>query len=201
MYIKSEEELREVFDFPKGRAKHKQLTKLEKHSIAFINLSPFFTLASYNAEGRTDSSPRGGKPGFVKIINEQCILIPESKGNNRLDSLVNLLETKNIGCLFLIPGVDESLRINGTARISTAADYLALFTEEQNPPKACIEIQITEVFLHCAKALMRSKLWSSESLIERSSLPSMGVMINDQLGLDEEPETNADMLKRYTKDL
>lgn len=77
MYIKSEEELREVFDFPKGRAKDKQLTKLEKHSIAFINLSPFFTLASYNAEGRTDCSPRGGKPGFVKVINERCIVIPE----------------------------------------------------------------------------------------------------------------------------
>lgn len=201
MYIKSEEELREVFDFPKGRAKDKQLTKLEKHSIAFINLSPFFTLASYNTEGRTDCSPRGGKPGFVKVINERCIVIPESKGNNRLDSLVNLVETKNIGCLFLIPGVDESLRINGTARISTAANYLALFAEEPNPPKACIEVQVTEVFLHCAKALMRSKLWSSESTIERSSLPTMGVMINDQLAITGEPETQEDMLKRYTKDL
>jgi PPOX class probable FMN-dependent enzyme len=201
MYIQSEKELRDVFGFAKGRAKDKLLTKLEKHSMAFIQLSPFFTLASYNSEGKADCSPRGGKTGFVKIINEQCIIIPESKGNNRLDSLVNLLETKNIGCLFLIPGVDETLRINGTARISTAADYLALFAEEPNPPKACIEVQINEVFLHCAKALMRSKLWSSTSTIERSSLPSMGVMINDQLGLNEEPETNSDMLKRYTKDL
>lgn len=201
MYIESEEELREIFGFPKGRAKDKLLTKLEKHSTAFIRLSPFFTLASYNAEGKADSSPRGGKPGFVKVINEQCIVIPESKGNNRLDSLVNLLATNSIGCLFLIPGVDETLRINGTARISTAPDYLALFSEEQNPPKACIEVQITEVFLHCAKALMRSKLWSSEAIIERSSLPAMGVMINDQLGINAEPETNADMLKRYTKDL
>jgi PPOX class probable FMN-dependent enzyme len=201
MYIESEEALRTIFGFPKGRAKDKLLKKLEKHSMAFIHLSPFFTLASYNAEGHTDCSPRGGKSGFVKIINEQCIVIPESKGNNRLDSLVNLLETKNIGCLFLIPGVDETLRINGTARISTAPDYLALFSEEQNPPRACIEVQITEVFLHCAKALMRSKIWSSESIIERSSLPTMGVMINDQLAITDEPETQEDILKRYTKDL
>lgn len=201
MYIESEESLRNIFGFPKGRAKDKLLKKLEQHSMAFIRLSPFFTLASYNTEGHTDCSPRGGKPGFVKIINERCIVIPESKGNNRLDSLVNLLATKNIGCLFLIPGVDETLRINGTARISTAPDYLALFSEEKNPPRACIEVQITEVFLHCAKALMRSKLWSSEVIIERSSLPPMGVMINDQLGINEKPEANADMLERYLKDL
>lgn len=93
------------------------------------------------------------------------------------------------------------MRINGTAHISVAPDYLALFSEEQNPPRACIEVQITEVFLHCAKALMRSKIWSSESIIERSSLPTMGVMINDQLAITDEPETQEDMLKRYTKDL
>ena len=201
MYIRSEKELRSIFGFAKNRAKDKLLTKLEKHSMAFIQLSPFFTLASYNSEGKADCSPRGGKPGFVKIINEGCIVIPESKGNNRLDSLVNVLETKDIGCLFLIPGVDETLRVNGTASISIAAEHLALFEEEPNPPKACIEVQITEVFLHCAKALMRSKLWSSKSTVERSSLPTMGIMINDQLGLDEEPETHANMLKRYNKDL
>ncbi|MBJ7537321.1 pyridoxamine 5'-phosphate oxidase family protein [Marinomonas transparens] len=201
MYIQSETDLRALLGFPKDRAKNKQLDELEKHSIHFIRLSPFLTLSSHDASGHVDCSPRGGKPGFVKVINNKCILIPESKGNNRLDSLLNLLATGNIGCLFLIPGVDETLRINGTARISTSTEHLALFTEERNPPKVCIEITITEVFLHCAKSLMRSELWSIDSQIERSSLPTMGIMINEQLAVTDIPESQNEMLKRYKKDL
>jgi len=201
MYIESEEKLRELYGFPKGRSKAKQLHVLEKHSINFIQLSPFVSMSTYGASGSVDCSPRGGKPGFIKILNNGCIIIPEAKGNNRLDSLVNIIETGNIGCLFLIPGVDETLRINGTARLSTANEYLRLFATERNPPKACIEVTISEVFLHCAKALMRSDLWSSKSHIERSLLPTMGAMINDQISLNEEPETQEDMIKRYKSDL
>jgi len=201
MYIESEEKLRELYGFPKGRSKNKQLNALEKHTKNFIQHSPFVSISTYGASGAVDCSPRGGKPGFIKISNEGCIIIPEAKGNNRLDSLVNIIETRNIGCLFLIPGVDETLRINGSARISTAIEYLRLFATERNPPKACIELTINEVFLHCAKALMRSDLWSSESRIERSLLPTMGAMINDQLSLNEEPETQENMIKRYKHDL
>jgi len=201
MYIESEAQLREIYGHAKGRSKDKQLNALEKHSINFIEHSPFLTISTHSSAGLVDCSPRGGAPGFVKIFNKNTILLPEAKGNNRLDSLCNIIETGNIGCLFLIPGIDETLRINGTARISTAADYLALFSNERNPPKACIELTITEVFLHCAKALMRAKLWSENSQIERSDFPTMGTMINDQLSISGATEKHEDMVKRYQKDL
>lgn len=201
MYIDSEKELRELYAFPKGRTRDKQLETLEEHSTNFINHSPFVVISTHGLTGLVDSSPRGGKPGFAKILNERCIVIPDAKGNNRLDSLVNIIETGNIGCLFLIPGVNETLRVNGIACVSTNSEYLNLFSGERNPPKACIEITISEVFLHCAKALMRSKLWSSESHIERSALPTMGEMIKGQLALIEEPESQEDMVRRYERDL
>lgn len=197
MYIESEEQLRELYGFPMGRAKEKQLAALEKHSINFIESSPFITLSTYAKSGSVDCSPRGGGPGFIKVVNENCLLIPDAKGNNRLDSLVNMIETGHVGCLFLIPGVDETLRVNGVARISTDQEHLNLFHKERHAPKSCIEITITEVFLHCAKALMRSELWSESAQIDRSSFPSMGRMINDQLSVVEEPESQEDMVKRY----
>ncbi|MEJ2043234.1 MAG: pyridoxamine 5'-phosphate oxidase family protein [Reinekea sp.] len=145
--------------------------------------------------------PRGGSPGFVKILNKSCIILPDSKGNNRLDSLVNIIDTGYIGCLFLIPGIDETLRVNGLARISTSAEHLDLFSDSRNPPRTCIEITIKEVFLHCAKALMRSELWSPKSKIDRSDFPTMGAMINDQLSIIDDPETQEDMVARYKRDL
>lgn len=201
MYIESEEQLRNMYGFAKGRAKDKQLGALEKHSVNFIEHSPFVVISTSAKSGLVDCSPRGGNPGFVKIINENCIIIPDVKGNNRLDSLVNIIETEKVGCLFLIPGVDETLRVNGFARITNDAKYLNMFHGERNPPRTCIEISIKEVFLHCAKALMRSELWSPQALVDRSIIPTMGRMINDQLSVKEEPESQEDMLKRYERDL
>ena len=201
MYIKSVKQLRELYGFPKGRAKDKQLGSLEKHSINFIERSPFITISTYAQSGSVDCSPRGGEPGFVKTLNEKSIIIPDSKGNKRLDSLINIIETGNIGCLFLIPGVDETLRVNGSARISTTTKHLDLFDNHLNPPNSCIEITIDEVFLHCAKALMRSELWLSSSKIDRTGFPTMGEMINDQLLATEVPESQEDMVKRYERDL
>ena len=189
MHIESEEQLREIYGYPKGRAKDKQLSALERHSINFIEHSPFVTISTHAKSGSIDCSPRGGRPGFVKILSENCIIVPDGKGNNRLDSLVNIIETGDIGCLFLIPGVDETLRVNGLARISTSIEHLSLFSSDRNPPKTCIELTIKEVFLHCAKALMRSELWSSRSRIDRSGFPTMGAMINDQLSVNDVPET------------
>lgn len=201
MYIDSEEKLRELYGFPKGRAKDKQLPKLEKHSLKFISLSPFVLVSTYSQEGKVDCSPRGGQPGFVEPIGNDFLLIPDSKGNNRLDSFVNILETGMIGCLFVIPGVDETLRINGEAKISILPDHLNRFKSWNSPPKSCIEIKIEEVFLHCAKAFMRSRLWDSDSQIDRSALPTMGRMINDQLLIEGEPESQEQMIERYNKDL
>lgn len=201
MYLETEEQLRELYGFAKGRAKDKVLSKLERHSINFIQHSPFVLISTYSASGAVDCSPRGGTPNFVRVPDSGCIVIPDAKGNNRIDSLVNIVQTGKVGCLFLIPGVDETLRINGAARISTAAKYLNLFSSERNPPKACIEIEVEEVFLHCAKALMRSELWSADAQIERSSLPTVGKMINDQLAIKEDPEDQDSMIERYKQDL
>ena len=201
MHIESEEQLREIYGYPKGRAKNKQLSSLERHSTNFIEHSPFVAISTHAKSGLVDCSPRGGKPGFVKILSENCIILPDGKGNNRLDSLVNIVETGDIGCLFLIPGVDETLRVNGLARISTSIEHLGLFSNDRNPAKTCIEITIKEVFLHCAKALMRSELWSSKSKIDRSGFPTMGAMINDQLSVNDVPEKQEDMVARYVHDL
>jgi len=201
MRIESEEQLREIYGYPKGRAKDKQLSSLERHSINFIESSPFVTIATCAKSGSIDCSPRGGTPGFAKVINESCIVFPDAKGNNRLDSLINIVETGEVGCLFLIPGIDETLRVNGVARISTAAEHLGLFANDRSPPKTCIELSVNEVFLHCAKALMRSELWSSKSKVDRAVFPTMGEMINDQLSVNETPESQQDMVVRYELDL
>ncbi len=201
MNIESKEALRELYGFARGRAKQKQLEALEKHTRHFIKTSPFVLISTVNDAGKLDCSPRGGNPGFVEIIDDYKFIIPDSKGNNRLDSLTNIIESKRIGCLFLIPGVDETLRINGSAALSVLPAYLERYGAQRNPPKCVIEVSIDEVFLHCAKAFMRSRLWSSETKIERSSFPTMGQMLNDQLGDSSEPEKQQSMVKRYQENL
>lgn len=201
MKITSEGGLRKLYSPAKGRAKLKQLNKLEKYSKNFINHAPFLVISTSNLEGKLDSSPRGGSPGFVEIINDKTIIIPDGKGNNRIDSLINITENPNAGCLFLIPGVNETLRINGQAEVRTDPEYLELFAGYRHKPKCVIKIAVEELFLHCAKALMRSKLWEEESKIVRSTFPSMGQMINDQIGGTSEIESQEDMVERYKKDL
>ncbi|MEO1654226.1 MAG: MSMEG_1061 family FMN-dependent PPOX-type flavoprotein, partial [Bacteroidota bacterium] len=171
MKIKSTEELRAIYGHPKGRAVQKSLTKLDAHCQHFIQLSPFLVMSSASQEGRLDASPRGGKPGFVQVLDAQTLLLPDAKGNKRLDSLFNIVETGQLGLLFFLPGVDETLRINGKAHISTDLDLLARFSDENNPPQTCLVIAVEEAFLHCAKALMRSQLWDAEAQIKRSEFP------------------------------
>lgn len=201
MKIEKTTELREMYGSPSFRAAQKGLPMLEKHAINFIKTSPFVIISTVDQHGKLDASPRGGAPGFIHILNDTQILIPDAKGNNRVDSLSNIVETGQIGMLFLIPGVDETLRLNGKASVSKDSEFLSLFTSEKNPPKACILIDIEEVFLHCAKALMRSKLWDPSIQIERSQFPTMGQMLKDQLNTAEEPETQEAMVERYQKDL
>ncbi|MEL7534206.1 MAG: pyridoxamine 5'-phosphate oxidase family protein [Bacteroidota bacterium] len=201
MTISNQEELRELYGWPKGRAKDKVLPQLEAHAKNFLAHAPFFVLSTYDKNGKADASPRGGKPGFVKVLDDKSLLIPDSKGNNRVDSLVNIVETGKIGCLFLIPGIDETLRINGQASISADPRHIELFPDEQNPPKTCIKLAIEEVFLHCAKALMRSDLWGASNRVERPGFPTMGRMLNEQLGTHNPIETQEEMVKRYQGDL
>lgn len=201
MKINTEKELRELYGFAKGRAVLKELSAFEQHTIRFIELSPFVVISSVGQNGDLDSSPRGGAPGFARVLDNQTLLLPDSKGNNRLDSLVNIIETAKLGCLFMIPGVNETLRVNGHASITTRDDYLAMFTAEKNPPKTVIEVKVTSVYLHCAKAFMRSKLWSADAIIDREMLPTMSQMINDQTKGESVIETQQMMEQRYQKDL
>lgn len=201
MKIENENQLRELYGYPSGRAKDKVLSQLEKHAINFIEISPFLVMSTSSSKGKMDASPRGGVPGFVKVIDKTTLVIPDAKGNNRVDSISNIVETGRIGLLFLIPSVDETLRINGSAYLSTDTEYLEVFTEEQNLPKACVVISVEEAFLHCAKAFMRSKLWDASAQIDRHSFPTMGQMLKDQLGSKEAPESREAMIERYKKDL
>lgn len=199
--IKTIEELRELYGYPSGRAKIKALSQLEQHSKNFINKSPFVVISTVDKNNKLDASPRGGTAGFIKIINDKTIIIPDAKGNNRLDSLSNITATKQIGLLFMIPGVDETLRVNGAAHLSTDDAYLDMFVEERKRPTTCIVVDIEELFLHCAKAFMRSKLWDASAQIDRKELPTLGKMLNDQLNIDAPTESQEEMVARYQKDL
>jgi uncharacterized protein len=199
--IESISQLRALYAPAKERSLKKQLNQLEVHCRNFIALSPMVVLSSSGANGAMDASPRGGAAGFVKVTNSHTILIPDASGNNRLDTLENIVSTGKLGMLFLVPGVDETLRANGVARLSTSPALLKLFEHEKKPPKLVIEVQVREVFLHCAKALMRSRLWDASLHVERSVMPSMGEMMKSQIGSDGTAETQEEMLARYAADL
>ena len=199
--IESIEALRRVYGEAKIRSLKKQIDHIDAHCARFIALSPFVVIASGDAAGALDASPRGGEPGFVRVANAQQLLIPDSPGNNRLDTLSNIVATGRIGLLFMIPGVDETLRVNGRARLTDDALLLATFANEKRTPKLVIEISVTDAYLHCAKAFMRSKLWHAESQIDRAALPTMGQMLSDQTGMPGAPETLPEMQARYALDL
>ena len=201
MIIDTIEHLRGLYAAPRERALKKQIAVLDMHCRRFIELSPFAVVASTSAALTMDASPRGGAPGFIKALNERTLLIPDAPGNNRLDTLENIIATGTLGLLFMIPGVDETLRVNGSARLSCAAEHLQVFAGEKRLPKLVIEVTVDEAYLHCAKALMRSSLWQASAQVSRSVLPTMGQMINDQTGIQVPAETREEMLARYAPDL
>ena len=202
MTITSREQLRSHYAQPGERALRKQMARLDGHAQRFISLAPFCALATAGREGALlDVSPRGGTPGFVKALDAGTLLLPDSGGNNRLDSLENLLDDPRIALLFMIPGVDETLRVNGLALLRDEPVYLDRFTDERQRPKLVIEVAVKEAYLHCAKAFMRSQLWDPESWGPRSALPSMNQMIHDQIGAGAVTESQAEMLARYEAQL
>ena len=201
MNITSIEVLRRLYATPQPRAVRKQIGALDAHCRRFIALSPFVVLATGGEALDMDASPRGGPPGFVKVDANGALLIPDSPGNNRLDSLENIVATGRAGLLFLIPGFDETLRVNGRAVLSQHAADIALCTDERRAPKLVIKVVVGAAYLHCAKAFLRSKLWHASALTDRATLPSAGQMISDQTGIFVAPETREDMEKRYAPDL
>jgi uncharacterized protein len=197
--------LRELYAAVNPRSTLKELPELDVHAERLISLSPFMVISSYGADGRADTSPRGGDAGFVKIVDANTLLIADSPGNNRLDSLENIIATGQIGLLFMVPGMDETLRVNGTAVLSTDESERRLCEDSRRIPKLVIRASVQACYLHCAKALMRSDLWNPDKHIDRSQLPSMGEMLHDQLAGKINPdtavETQAQMLKRYQETL
>lgn len=179
--VQSIEELRELYDAPMELVVKKQKNQLDEHATTFIHLSSFAVLATSNAEGMMDCSPRGDYPGFIHVVNKHLIALPDRPGNNRLDSLSNIIENPHVGLLVLIPGFNECLRINGSAEITTDENLIRQCEHQGKRPKTVILVSIQEIYFHCAKAITRSQLWKPESLVDRSLMPSLGKILMDQI--------------------
>jgi PPOX class probable FMN-dependent enzyme len=199
--IESVQDLRRYYSTPKARSLAKQLDRLDPYCRRFIGLAPFLVLASVGKSGSLDASPRGGAPGFVKVRDDKTLHLPDALGNNRLDSYTNIVETGRCAAIFFVPGMDETLRVNGTARLRDEAEVLAAFGQEKQPPRVVVEIGIVETYLHCAKALMRSRLWSGDHRIDRSVFPSLGQMIKEQSGSAEPVETQEQAVARWLTEI
>jgi len=199
--IQSIEQLRGLYAQPTERVLKKQLAHIDPHCRSFIALSPYVVLCTSDAEGNLDASPRGGEPGFCKVAEDRTLLLPDRPGNNRLDSFQNIIGTGRIGLLFFVPGVDEMLRINGTAELRTDEALTAQCVERGKPAKVVVSVKVREAYLHCAKAIMRSGLWKPESQVPRRVLPSLGEMIRDQTGGETTAETQEQMVERYKAQL
>lgn len=184
-FVGSREELRSIYKQPGEGAVRKELRALDSHCRGFISKSPFVLIGSSDGNGNGDVTPKGDKPGFVAILDDNTIAIPDRPGNNRLDTLENLLVNPAVGLLFLIPGMNETLRINGEARITTDQALRESMAVEGRPPISVIVVKVKAAYMHCAKAFMRSELWKPETWIDRSTLPTLGAILKDQLTLSE----------------
>ena len=197
--------LRQLYGPARERSLKKEIPALDAHAVQFIGLSPFVVLASSDASGQMDASPRGGDAGFVKVLNAQTLLLPDAPGNNRLDTLENIIATGRLGLLFMVPGFDETLRVNGRAVLSTNPPDLALCADALRTPAMVIRLTVESVYLHCAKAFMRSGLWDATRHTDRAQLPSMAEMMRDQIrafkGEEIEAEAQDQMLARYRQSL
>ena len=171
--LRSIEELETLYGHAKGGAVFKEISYLNAHYRAFVEASPFVVLASAGPGG-LDCSPKGDAPGFVRVLDEKTLAIPDRLGNNRIDTLRNLVADPRLALLFLVPRRSETLRVNGKAVISTEAQLLASFAVDAKPPRSIILVTVESAYVHCAKAFMRSKLWERAADGERPNLPSMG---------------------------
>jgi PPOX class probable FMN-dependent enzyme len=182
-------QLRELVGTPSERAVRKQLSVLDAHCIEFIKRSPFVLLGTSNRDGRCDVSPKGDHPGFALVLDPETIVVPDRPGNRRLDSLQNILDNPHVGLLFLIPGMDETLRVNGTAALVQDSTVLERMTVDGKQPLLGIEVHVEEAFLHCARSFLRAKLWDPQHFMRRAELPSLARMIANQTRPTDRPDT------------
>ena len=158
----------------------KVLHRLDKHCRAFIGLSPFLVIATAGRDGGVDASPRGDPPGFVQVLDDTTLFLPDRPGNNRIDTFRNVLESPGVGLIFFVPGIEETLRVNGRGTPTTDPALLAGAEVLGRTPRTGLTIALDEAFFHCAKALKRSRLWDPAAQVPRSSFPSLGRIIADQ---------------------
>lgn len=187
-FITSRDELRSVYKPASEGSLRKELKALDSHAASFIGRSPFVLIGTTDGKGHADVTPKGDRPGFVAVLDNRTIAIPDRPGNNRLDTLENLIDEPPIGLLFLIPGMDETLRINGKAKITADDALRARFEIDGKLPQAVIVVTVEATYMHCAKAFMRSQLWHPESWPDRKSLPTLGQILKDHLALDQSAE-------------
>jgi len=178
--LTTEAELRELIGTPSELVIKKQLSALDQHCRAFIAYSPFLAMGTFDEDGHCDVSPRGDAPGFVQVLDEKRLAIPDRPGNKRIDSIRNILRTGKIGLLFLVPGVDEELRVNGRAWVTRDESLLATMEAQGKRPLLAIGVEVQECFIHCGKAIKRSQLWDATRHVRREALPSLAKMLKDQ---------------------
>lgn len=174
-------------------AQVKDIGRIDVHMGKYIALSPTCLVATADKNGKQDVTPRGDPPGAFKVLDETTIAIADRPGNNRLDTLRNLLENPEIALIFLLPGTNETVRVAGTARLSTDAELLASMAVQGKPPKCAIVVCVRQAYLHCAKALLRSKLWSGDYAQPKGTFPSIARMVGDQVGMTEEQKKAGDV--------
>jgi len=170
----------------------KDIGRIDVHMARFIALSPMCMVSTADAAGKQDVTPRGDPPGSFKVIDQHTIALADRPGNNRIDTLKNLLENPEIALLFLLPGVGETVRVAGTARLSVDAELLASMAVQGKNPKCAIVITVRQAYLHCAKAIFRSKLWTGEYAVPKTTFPSISRMVGDQIGLSEDEKKAAE---------
>ena len=189
-------DLKTIYPTPSPRVIAKALAEIDAHAKKFIAMSPFCVLATSGSDGSVDASPRGGNPGFVSVAGPNKLLMPDRSGNNRIDSFRNIVAGSGfVQLIFFVPGIDETLRVGGTGKLSAEPELLAAMEEFGKLPRAVLSIAVHEAYFHCGKALMRAKLWSPDTRVERALFPSISQVIHDQTKLGE-PETQAEVEAR-----
>lgn len=199
--IQSVEALRELYGDPHDRAIRKEVRALDAHCRRFIAMSPFLVIATASADGACDVSPKGGPPGFVSVLDEHRLLIPDATGNRRLDGLQNIVANPQAGILFLIPGMRETLRVNGRVTLRDDPELLEDLQTGGKPAVLAMVVTVEQAFLHCGKALIRSALWQPDSWAVPEALPSAAEILNDHVGTGDLAASAAALDESYTQRL
>ena len=189
-FVTTREELRTIYKTPRPTdgSIRKELKALDGHCRSFIGKSPFVLIGSSDGEGNADVTPKGDKPGFAAVLDDRTIAIPDRPGNNRLDTLENILRNPSVGLLFLIPGMNETLRVNGDARITVDAGLRKRLAVDGKEPQSVIVVSVKAAYMHCAKAFMRAALWKPDTWYDRATLPTLGQILRDQLVVADSAE-------------